>query len=1676
MKTKYILFFLLIFSSKLIAQNQSLDPSLDPGESCQGCVQFWTDNDYDGFGVQPIIWALPGYQSGNYILYNAQAHDCDDGNPNITVYFMDSDHDGFGDPFYPNLSSCSNLPDSWVLNSLDCNDQDPAINPNTIWYVNIDGDQYGGTTIIAQQCDQPTPDAVSNNLDCNDNDNATGAAIKWYADSDGDGYGDPNSSIISCLTTVPNYALNNLDTCPTIYGEISGCVVPNANFSPNENYILNIMPKVEVNDVQQINDSDNVSMSISYFDGLGRPIQKVAYKQSGSGLKDIVTPIEYDALGREEKSYLPFIPSTSSSLEIKPNEVISFYGTNNTSLTGNPNFATTAYPFSEKEFELSPLNRVYKQAAPGDDWRLGSGHEVKFDYTTNTTNEVRKFYVEFLNNNKETPRLRHNGFYYQNELTKFITKDENWQATDGLNKTTQEFKDKLGKVILSRRFNKDANGIDETLNTYYVYDDFGNLSYVIPPLASDEIDVTAGSSAQSSKTIPWTRLALVDNELANYYDKLLEEYNNEQIKIVDLFNKFGGQGQFTLSNMGNNQLELNINITTLVGMELRTGEIVALKDLGEFKDTELGRISGEGYEYIFYIKGNALGVVGSGILSAINTTFSGSTKLVYNANYPWVSLVDIKPEEEKEYLERFSQVSVENILTSEIPNNYGAIGGINIAVDENDNVSVYLDISASNPLRFKKGLVIPLKIERKLSDSELFVKADDGYTYRFAIKENNIYIEGEGTFTQINKTAPGTGPPPTVILAQVPSGIISGLCYEYHYDNRNRLIEKKLPGKGWEYMVYNRIDRQVLTQDHNQRLNNKWLFTKYDVFNRVTYTGEFKYISTTGNTNSALRLEVQNLINTSTGSLNESRNASSFQNHGISINYTENVFPKSTDYELEIYGVNYYDNYNFTPDGINVPTIPSSIYGVSTLTSPKNLLTGVLTRVLNNDDWIITLSAYDDLKYRTVWVQSENSYLDTRNVVQTKYNFSGKVLENSSTHSKVGVSPNVSTLDKFSYDHANRLLKQTQQINGGQEELIVFNKYDELGQLVQKKVGGHTNITDDYDTTSYLQKIDFAYNIRGWLKKINDPDVVLNDKLFAFKINYDTPQLGASQLFNGNISETSWKTKSDNEVRNYKYSYDDLSRLTQADYVSGISMPNGQTENYTEGGLKYDKNGNITRLERYGLKKDGVTTDIIDILDYLYAPRSNKLQKVNDSATPLAGFIDINTANNDYAYDANGNMFKDFNKDITQIYYNHLNLPTKVVFNYREPDVSPNPKGIKYVYDASGKKLEKQIVNTPNVGGWLPTNYETITYDASFVYKNNELQFMSQPEGYVKYDNGTNSFSYVYQFKDHLGNIRLSYTDANNSSSIEDVEIIEENNYYAFGMKHAGYNSTIIPLGNELGQKYKYNGKEYQDELGLNMYDYGARNYDPAIGRWMNIDPLAEKYRRWSPYNYCVNNPMRFIDPDGMGVESIHLDKNGKVLGNYNDGDNGVYVHENAKSSVDYKKDYSSKNTSAGGEKIGEIGGNINVNKIFGNLLNKNIKEAEGIYNPFTFKNLVKNRGDWDLKSNKDYIFGLGNDGKTTFSFQGKSMSSPDIGNFHFGAVGKAANLFSETFMLEQAGQAQIAAGTSLPQWQKYTTEMVPAPRGDGIIERKVMLPPYGDDPSDQKMIIGGFNYYKNNN
>ena len=148
------------------------------------------------------------------------------------------------------------------------------------------------------------------------------------------------------------------------------------------------------------------------------------------------------------------------------------------------------------------------------------------------------------------------------------------------------------------------------------------------------------------------------------------------------------------------------------------------------------------------------------------------------------------------------------------------------------------------------------------------------------------------------------------------------------------------------------------------------------------------------------------------------------------------------------------------------------------------------------------------------------------------------------------------------------------------------------------------------------------------------------------------------------------------------------------------------------------------------------------------------------------------------------------------------------------------------------------------------------------------------PEGYVT-PNGNGGHDYVYQYKDHLGNIRLSYMGNNGN-----LEIVEENNYYPFGLRHKGYNNVV----NGTHHPYTYNGKEEQEELGLNWLDYGARNYDIALGRFISVDIFAEKYENINPYHYAINNPMKFIDING---EYIYI----------NDGGN-QYRYENGKTQV----------------------------------------------------------------------------------------------------------------------------------------------------------------------------------
>lgn len=716
----------------------------------------------------------------------------------------------------------------------------------------------------------------------------------------------------------------------------------------------------------------------------------------------------------------------------------------------------------------------------------------------------------------------------------------------------------------------------------------------------------------------------------------------------------------------------------------------------------------------------------------------------------------------------------------------------NKVTDEDGNVSY----------EFKNGQGQTLLVRKELDAS---TKADTYYVY-------NEYDQLALVIPPLAATKP------TLIQSD-----LDELCYQYRYDNQNRLVEKKLPGKGWEYMVYDQQDRLILTQDANMGINKQWLFTKYDQFGRVIYTGIF---TSTQAYSSTGRSAEQATVN-SKGANNETISTATFTASGMPVYYTNSTaYPTSI---TKLLSVNYYDNY---PTGS--PTRPTSIFSINTLPnasysniSLKGLPTASYINNIENDAWTKTYTWYDG-KARAIGSHSIN-YLGGYTKTETELDFAGVPQKTYTYHKRLSTDTEIIIKERFEYDSQNRLVKHWHNVNNAaNDELLTFNEYNELGQLKNKKIGN--------TSTTPLQNVDYTYNIRGWMTQINDP-ATLGTDLFGYKINYTTSSnlTLAPAKYNGNIAEVLWKTIKDGVQRNYLFDYDALNRLKSANFRTPLAA-SPETDFYNES-LTYDVNGNITSLQRYGRPLSGTTALKIDQLTYTYT--GNQLTKVADATGNASGYPYLAT-HNTITYDANGNMTKHLDKNISSIAYNYLNLPNAI---------TQTTSSTSYLYRADGVKVKKTYGTkvTDYLDGF---QYETVSSVAT-------LQFIPTAEGYYDFANNR----YTYNYTDHLGNVRLSYADSNKNGVIDpSTEIIEENNYYPFGLKHEGYNNLA---GNQSYQ-YKYNGKELQE---TGMYDYGARFYMPDIGRWGVVDPLAEKMTRHSVYNYAFDNPIRFVDPDGREPE-----------------------------------------------------------------------------------------------------------------------------------------------------------------------------------------------------------------
>ena len=395
----------------------------------------------------------------------------------------------------------------------------------------------------------------------------------------------------------------------------------------------------------------------------------------------------------------------------------------------------------------------------------------------------------------------------------------------------------------------------------------------------------------------------------------------------------------------------------------------------------------------------------------------------------------------------------------------------------------------------------------------------------------------------------------------------------------------------------------------------------------------------------------------------------------------------------------------------------------------------------------------------------------------------------------------------YTYDHADRISKVQHSL--GSTAITLYDAtYDNFGRLLTKQYHGTST-----------NKLTYTYNLRSWLTGISGTR-------FTQNLYYNTG-VGTAK-YNGSISSMTWKSGNESTVRGYKFTYDGLDRMLNATYGETASISTNANR-FSENVTGYDKNGNIKSLQRYG-QTGASAYGLLDNLTYTLT--GNQLSCVEDAVSTAAygtntAFVNGASAAGEYAYDVNGNLTKDLNKGIADIQYNVLNLPSTVSFS--------DGSTITYTYGADGTKLR----TVHKIGSTTTTT----DYCGNVIYENGTQKLLLTEEGYI---NLTGTQQYHYYLKDHQGNNRVVI---NQSGTVE-----ETNHYYPFG-------GVFGTAGNT--QPYKYNGKELDTKKGLNWYDYGARHYDAALGRFTTNDRFAEKYYSMSPYQYGANNPVNNIDVNG---------------------------------------------------------------------------------------------------------------------------------------------------------------------------------------------------------------------
>ena len=591
-------------------------------------------------------------------------------------------------------------------------------------------------------------------------------------------------------------------------------------------------------------------------------------------------------------------------------------------------------------------------------------------------------------------------------------------------------------------------------------------------------------------------------------------------------------------------------------------------------------------------------------------------------------------------------------------------------------------------------------------------------------------------------------------------------CWRYRYDSRGNLTATYRPGAGLQLTLHDAAGHLIMSQDQNMRDKGIWIGYTYDEVGRVLTESIIRDTTTTDWTAMLPELDREGLATLS------------------------ETLDRDT---LRAYS---YDR------------IPSNLGGDMAFEE----ITGLVTSDMVNLDWRGRL-AYEKVSTTNGEPYSERVYYyDSRgNVIQFverrssgtlrssfRYDTQRRLLTSQSEYSEPGNDINDVYVRAFTYDKDGRILTESADLNG--HTANVEYRYDNLGRLV-------TKVHSDGTTAGSRLCERFTYNLQGWE---NERSVsVGEDEIYSSRLGYYDASPDVEPSFTGDISSWKWSRGGSTE-REYRFSYDELNRLTDAmEYVGDILK-----NTHTERGIRYDRNGNILSMTR---------TNGADTKNISFTYDGNR------------------RTNGRFSYDSNGNIISDSFSGVSAS-YDILNMPCSL---YGDGDYSA-----EYTYLADGTKISSKMEEL----------YHGYYYVGPFVYLLVSDNYA--PDG-VSVSYGGNGrlirddvglYSNVVYIQDHLGSTRTKVKDRKN--------IIGEYDYLPYG-ELTSY--STVGYAND----FLYGGKELEAGHNVLWYDSGAR-YQTTHGIFTSQDPLSEQYYSISPYAYCVGNPVNLTDPYGLTSYNVN--------------------------------------------------------------------------------------------------------------------------------------------------------------------------------------------------------------